>query len=122
MTSFDWRSELRRRPWWMNALFGFCLYMTFIYMPFDFFWKSVESDDEVWFGVRLHGWYAKLTEPLHWLIYARRRVRVLAHAPVDVAVGSGVCRADRGRNAGVESARSARRRMVGWQRCRRACS
>ncbi len=70
MSSFDWRSELRRRPWWMNALFGFCLYMTFIYMPFDFFWKSVESDDEVWFGVRLHGWHAKLTEPLHWLIYA----------------------------------------------------
>ena len=51
-------------------LFGFCLYMTFIYMPFDFFWKSVESDDEVWFGVRLHGWLAKLTEPLHWVIYA----------------------------------------------------
>jgi hypothetical protein len=69
MATFDWRSELRRRPWWMNALFGFCLYMTFIYMPFDVFWKSVDSDDEVWFGVRLHGWQAKLTEPLHWLIY-----------------------------------------------------
>jgi hypothetical protein len=69
MATIDWRSELRRRPWWMNALLGFCLYMTFIYMPFDFFWKSVETDDEVWFGVRLHGWYAKLTEPIHWLIY-----------------------------------------------------
>lgn len=69
MTAFDWRSELRRRPCWMNALFAFCLYMTFIYMPFDFLWKSVENDDEVWFGVRLHGFYAKLTEPLHWLIY-----------------------------------------------------
>ena len=69
MTEIDWRSELARRPWWMNALLAFCLYMTVVYVPFDLFWKSVESDDEVWFGLRLHGWYAKLTEPLHWLIY-----------------------------------------------------
>jgi hypothetical protein len=69
MAGFDWRSELQRRPWWMNALFAFCLYMAAIYMPFDLFWKSVEHDDEVWFGLRLHGWYAKLTEPLHWFIY-----------------------------------------------------
>jgi hypothetical protein len=24
----------------------------------------------VWFGVLVHGWWAKLTEPLHWAIYA----------------------------------------------------
>jgi hypothetical protein len=69
MAAIDWRSELARRPWWMNGLLGFCLYMTFIYMPFDLFGKSVESDDEVWFGVLVHGWAAKLTEPLHWAIY-----------------------------------------------------
>ncbi len=67
-------SELQRppglRPWWMNALFAFCLFMSFVYMPFDMFWKSVARDEEVWFGFVLHGWAAKLTEPFHWAIYA----------------------------------------------------
>ncbi len=57
------------RPWWMNLIMGFCLYMAFIYMPFDIFWKPVALDEEVWFGITLHGWPAKLTAPLHWLIY-----------------------------------------------------
>jgi hypothetical protein len=70
MGGFDWRAEWARRPWWMNALLAFCIYMTFIYMPFDMFLKPIATDDEVWFGVRLHGWAAKLTEPLHWAIYA----------------------------------------------------
>ena len=50
-------------------MFYFCVYMTIIYLPFDFFYKPVELDEEVWFGITLHGWYAKLTEPLHWIIY-----------------------------------------------------
>jgi hypothetical protein len=58
------------RPWWMNGLFAFCLFMTVAYMPYDMFWKPVESDQEVWFGFLLHGWAAKATEPLHWAIYA----------------------------------------------------
>ena len=62
-------AELRRRPWWMNVLWGFCLYMTFIYLPFDLFVKPVAEDEEVWFGFVLYGWAAKLTAPLHWLIY-----------------------------------------------------
>ena len=70
MPGSDWRQALGQRPWWMNVLFAFCLYMTFIYVPFDFFWKSVATDEEVWFGFLLHGWAAKLTEPLHWAIYA----------------------------------------------------
>ena len=57
------------RPWWMNLIFYFCVYMTFIYMPFDMFLKPVAQDEEVWFGFVLHGWWAKATEPLHWLIY-----------------------------------------------------
>lgn len=69
MATFDWRSELSKRPWWMNLMFAFCLYMTFIYLPFDLFFKPVAADQEVWFGLVLHGWYAKLTEPLHWAIY-----------------------------------------------------
>ena len=67
--AFDVVAELRRRPWWMNVLWGFCLYMTFIYMPYDLFFKPVAEDEEVWFGFVLHGWAAKLTAPLHWLIY-----------------------------------------------------
>jgi hypothetical protein len=68
------RNELSRhfshRPWWLNAIWLFCLYMTFIYMPWDIFWKPYERWEEVWFGFTLHGWYAKLSEPLHWAIYA----------------------------------------------------
>lgn len=67
--AFDVRAEWVRRPWWMNLIWFFCLYMAFIYMPFDLFWKPVALDEEVWFGITLHGWPAKLTEPLHWLIY-----------------------------------------------------
>jgi hypothetical protein len=63
------RDQWALRPWWMNLLFGFCLYMTFVYMPFDMFLKPVAEDEEVWFGFTLHGWWAKATEPLHWLIY-----------------------------------------------------
>jgi hypothetical protein len=57
------------RPWWLTGLLGFCLFMTFVYMPYDFFWKSVADDQEVWLGFLLRGWAAKATEPLHWAIY-----------------------------------------------------
>jgi hypothetical protein len=58
------------RPWWMTGLLGFCLFMTFVYLPFDLFWKPVARDQEVWLGFVLEGWAAKATEPLHWAIYA----------------------------------------------------
>ncbi|MFP6814085.1 MAG: hypothetical protein VB948_06965 [Pseudomonadales bacterium] len=67
--TFDVTAEWARRPWWMNLMWFFCLYMAFIYMPFDMFWKPVAVDEEVWFGITLHGWSAKLTEPFHWLVY-----------------------------------------------------
>ena len=63
------RDDWLRRPWWMSLIFFFCLYMTFIYMPFDIFVKPVAEDHEIWFGFTLTGWAAKLTEPFHWLIY-----------------------------------------------------
>lgn len=63
-------AQWRRRPWWMNGIWLFCLYMTFIYMPFDLFFKPVAGAEEVWFGFTLHDWWAKATEPLHWAIYA----------------------------------------------------
>ncbi len=62
--------EWQKRPWWMNLLLCFCLFMSFVYMPFDMFLKPVAEDQEVWFGVLFEGWAAKLTEPLHWAIYA----------------------------------------------------
>jgi short-subunit dehydrogenase len=64
-----WRDRLSRRPWWMNVLMLFCAYLTFVYMPWDFFVKPLHRDAEAWFGLLLHGWGAKLTEPLHWAIY-----------------------------------------------------
>lgn len=65
-----WREQLRRRPFWMNVLMFVCAYLAFIYVPWDFLFKPVALDEEVWFGFVLRGWAAKLTEPLHWLIYA----------------------------------------------------
>ena len=64
------RAQLDKRPLWMNALLIFCAYMTFIYVPWDLLYKPVAQDEEVWFGFVLRGWAAKLTAPLHWLIYA----------------------------------------------------
>ena len=64
------RLNLQRRPWWMNALMLFCGYMALVYVPWDFLFKPVAEDEEVWFGILLTGWWAKLTEPLHWAIYA----------------------------------------------------
>ena len=61
--------DYRRRPLWMNLIFYFCVYMTFVYMPFDLFLKPVAEDHEIWFGFSLSGWWAKATAPLHWLIY-----------------------------------------------------
>jgi len=58
------------RPAWMNLLMVFCAYMTFVYVPWDLFMKPVAADEEVWFGVMLHGWGAKLGEPFHWAVYA----------------------------------------------------
>jgi len=61
----DWHS----RPWWMSLMFYFCVFMTVIYLPYDLFFKPVMEDQEIWFGFTLTGWWAKATEPLHWLIY-----------------------------------------------------
>ena len=67
----EWlRAVFEGRPTWMNVLMVFCAYMSFVYVPWDFFLKPAAHDEEVWFGVMLTGMAAKATEPLHWLIYA----------------------------------------------------
>jgi hypothetical protein len=64
------RGLLGGRPWWISLLWMFCLYMTFVYLPFDLFLKPMAQDREVWFGVTLAGVWAMATEPLHWIIFA----------------------------------------------------
>ena len=53
----------------MNLVWFFCLYMTFVYMPWDMFVKPPEHWEEVWLGFTIRGWAAKLSEPVHWAIY-----------------------------------------------------
>ncbi len=64
------RDFLGTRPWWMNGLFAFCVYMAFVYVPWDLFVKPVERDAEVWFGIVFHGAWAKILAVPHWLVYA----------------------------------------------------
>lgn len=64
------QSVFQGRPAWMNALMLFCAYMALVYVPWDFAAKPVADDEEVWFGIMLHGWAAKATEPIHWALYA----------------------------------------------------
>jgi hypothetical protein len=67
----DWlRFVFEGRPWWMNALMVFSAYMAFVYVPWDFFVKPMAHDHEAWLGILFTGFWAKLTEPLHWAIYA----------------------------------------------------
>ena len=64
------RNEWQRRPWWMNAAFLLCLYMSLFYVPRDLFFTPIHGDEEVWLGIVLRDAAAKATEPLHWAIYA----------------------------------------------------
>jgi short-subunit dehydrogenase len=67
----EWlRTVFDGRPWWMNAVMVFSAYMAFVYLPWDLFVKPVAVDEEVWFGIRFHGWAAKFLEPFHWAVYA----------------------------------------------------
>lgn len=67
----DWLRDLfRDRPIWINVLMVFSGYMTFVYMPWDIFWKPVVDDKEVWFGIMFSGWWAKLFALPHWYVYA----------------------------------------------------
>lgn len=64
------RHQLSRRPGWMNLLLFFTAYMAFVYLPWDLLVKPVAIDEEVWFGVRFHGAWAKVMEIPHWFVYA----------------------------------------------------
>ena len=64
------RALFAGRPIWINATMVFCGYMTFIYLPWDLFVKPVAADQEVWFGILVTGWAAKIAAIPHWAIYA----------------------------------------------------
>ena len=67
----EWiQHQLGRRPWWMNLMLLFCVWMALVYVPWDLFLKPVGVDEEVWFGIRFHGWAAKLLAIPHWAVYA----------------------------------------------------
>lgn len=67
----DWLDDrFQERPWWMNLLMIVCAFLAYVYVPWDFFFKPVAEDKEAWFGLLLEGYWAKLTEPLHFLLYA----------------------------------------------------
>ena len=67
--AFQIKQEWAKRPVWLNIVLLFCLYMTFIYSPFDVLFKSVATDEDVWLGLVFHGWQAKVGGVMHWLVY-----------------------------------------------------
>lgn len=67
--AFDPRAEWAKRPWWLNGLLGFCLFMTFIYSPFDVVFKPLAQDQDVWLGYTFTGWAAKAGGAVHWIVY-----------------------------------------------------
>lgn len=67
----EWfRNRAAERPGWMNVLLVFCAFMALAYCPWDLLLKPIGVDEEVWFGVRFHGAWAKLLTIPHWGIYA----------------------------------------------------
>lgn len=67
----EWLYDVfRERPWWMSVAMIFCAYMTFIYVPWDFFAKPMAEDEEVWFGILFTGFWAKVFAIPHWYVYA----------------------------------------------------
>lgn len=68
--NIDLRAEWARRPWWLNLILIFCVFMTFIYSPFDVVFKPVAEDQDVWFGYMFTGMAAKIGGMVHWIVYA----------------------------------------------------
>jgi len=68
-SDFSLRHQLNARPWWMQLLLAFSIFMTCVYVPWDVLIKPLDEDQEVWFGVLFTGWFAKLGGLLHWLVY-----------------------------------------------------
>lgn len=68
--ALDLKAEWARRPWWLNGILLFCLYMTVVYSPFDVIFKPMDRDEDVWLGYLFTGWAAKVGGVVHWIVYA----------------------------------------------------
>jgi hypothetical protein len=68
-TMIDIKTEWAKRPWWLNLILLFALYMTFIYSPFDVVFKPLADDEDVWLGLVFTGWGAKIGGIAHWIVY-----------------------------------------------------
>ncbi len=68
--AIDLKAQWAKRPWWLNVILLFSLYMTFIYSPFDVLLKPLAEDEDVWFGYMFHGTAAKVGGAVHWVVYA----------------------------------------------------
>ncbi|MFN2427396.1 MAG: SDR family NAD(P)-dependent oxidoreductase [Candidatus Binatia bacterium] len=64
------KHRLAQRPAWMNALMLFAAFQVFLYSPYDLLLKPLSTDKDVWFGIMLTGWAAKIGGLLHLLVYA----------------------------------------------------
>jgi len=64
------RARMARRPWWMNGLMVACALLAGVIIPLDLFCTPLARDEQVWFGVMLTGWPAKLGTLAHWAVYA----------------------------------------------------
>jgi len=53
----------------MNALLLFAAVEVFVYSPWDIFCKPVAVDQDVWLGLVLTEWMAKVGGVVHWLVY-----------------------------------------------------
>ncbi|HSF04072.1 MAG TPA: hypothetical protein VLA62_13770 [Solirubrobacterales bacterium] len=60
--------EISARPWWMSAMAAFCLATVAFLVPRDL-WQAETRDVEVWLGFEVRGAAARLTAPLHWLVF-----------------------------------------------------
>lgn len=109
----DIKTQIKRRPWWMNAMLLFCAFMTFIYLPWDVFIKPLAEDQEVWFGILFTGWPAKIGAVVHWFVYGAGTWGFLKMKPwmhpwaalyvAQIAFGMGVWSALNGSGSGLLS-------------------
>jgi len=66
----SWVGErFAERPAWMNVLLLFSAVEVFVYSPWDVFCKPVAVDQDVWLGLVLTGWLAKIGDVAHWAVY-----------------------------------------------------
>jgi hypothetical protein len=89
-----WRGRVQRRPWWMNGLMYFCFFMAAVQLPWDFLFHPPARDQQVWFGIMFHGWWAKLGELAHWVVFAAGATRLaeaIADLPIAVVVANAGC-------------------------------